>query len=93
MKIKRVKRGHKRNLKKIIISIVVVLAIIAIIYLGVSASRNIQAQRNEIIFSQGLELGYQEAIVQIVNLTTTCQTVPLYVGNYTTEIIATDCLR
>jgi predicted negative regulator of RcsB-dependent stress response len=38
-------------------------------------------------------LGYQQAIVDVAQLASTCQQVPLVLGNVTINMIAVDCLQ
>jgi len=42
---------------------------------------------------QGIQIGYQQAIIDIVQRAVMCQQVPLRIGNETINIIAVDCIN
>jgi hypothetical protein len=43
--------------------------------------------------NQGYNKGVQDAVVAIAQKATTCQQVPLSIGNQTLNIVAVDCLK
>lgn len=74
----------------------IILAIILILLIGyIVVDKYIEAKQKEKldIFQQGMQAGYEQAIVQVVQQAATCQPVPITIKNQTLEIIATACLR
>ena len=82
---------------ELIILVVVLTAgfFIFAVYMGITGyvAMSQNPIENEQIFQQGLQIGYTEAVLQIMNLSLSCQPVPVYAGNATVELIAVDCLR
>ena len=84
------KRGNKKKLWKVLIIIAVILVVLVA---GFFVLRSIQNSRDTVVFSNGVQYGYAQAIVQLMNMSLDCQPVPLYAGNETIEVIAVDCLQ
>jgi uncharacterized protein YkwD len=85
----RKKSGMKRLWK-----VVIVIAVILVILIGgFFGFRALQTQRERVAFTNGFQLGYAQAVVQLMNMSLSCQPVPLYAGNSTLEVIAVDCLQ
>ena len=76
----------KINKQKTIIIILGILLIISVGYI-------IQDKYVEYRFQQGASLGYQQAIIDIIQRATTCQTIPLTIENKTINLIAMECLQ
>jgi len=90
VKVKKKKRG---NMKKPLKIIIIVAVILVILVGGFFTLRAYQGNRDAIVFSNGIQYGYAQAIVQLMNMSLSCQPVPLYAGNATLEVIAVDCLQ
>ena len=71
---------------KIIIIILAILLVLAVGYI-------FKDKYTESKIQQGIQLGYQQAIIQIIQQVITCQQVPLRIGNQTINIIAVDCIQ
>ena len=76
----------EKNNQKIIIIILVTLLIISVGYI-------IQDKYVEYKFQQGVSLGYQQAIIDIIQKAIKCQTIPLTIKNQTINLIAVECLQ
>lgn len=86
------KGGMSKRLKILIIALVVVIVLIGG-YFGFKAYKNSRAERDLNIFQQGFNYGYTSAVLQIMNISDTCQPFPIYVGNETRTLISVDCLN
>lgn len=75
----------------LIIAIVVlaVLLVATFSYIGVSKYKQAQQQKNTIT----LQTGYAQAIVDVARLASTCQVVPLVIGDKSINMIAVECLQ
>lgn len=73
--------------------ILAVLLIAAITYIVVDKSSDSKTERESKIYQQGVQVGYQQTIIQIANAAATCQQVPLVIGNTSMNMIWVDCLR
>ena len=83
----------KKNTKIIVIAILAILLIGAFGYIGISKYNEKEMLENQMIFQQGAQRGYQEAIIQVANLAVTCKPVPLNIQNTTINMVAIDCLK
>lgn len=81
------------NKQKLITLVIAILLIIAIAYIGVDKYTQAVQQEQLSIFQQGAQYGFEQAIIQIVQQASTCQQVPLIVGNTTINMIAVECLQ
>jgi hypothetical protein len=70
-----------------------VLLVVAVGYIGVDKYQENRSQQMLAVYQRGIQLGYQQAIVQIVQQAVTCQEVPLIVQNQTINMIAVECLQ
>jgi len=86
---KRSKRGRKVFM--IFVLIIILLLIIAGLFFAVKGYVGWRGKRNDMIFQQGIQYGYQGAILEIMNLSLSCEPVPLFAGNQTIEMIKRDC--
>ncbi|MBN2422622.1 hypothetical protein JXB41_05315 [Candidatus Woesearchaeota archaeon] len=76
--------------------IVIVLAVLlagAIAYIAVEKYNASQTQKQLSIFQQGMQAGYEQAVLQIMQQAATCQAVPIRVQNTTLNMIAVECLQ
>ncbi len=88
------KKGKKREGMKKHWKIVIIIAIILVILVaGFFSLRAYQIKREANVFTNAFQIGYAQAIVQLMNLSLSCEPVPLYAGNSTLEVIAIDCLQ
>jgi len=89
--------AYKLNKEKnwAVISLVVLLAL-AGAYIAVDQYTGyaIAQQQEDIgILQQGAQLGYQQAIVELLEQAATCQAVPVRYNNATLNLIAVECLQ
>lgn len=83
-------RPHKQ---RILITILIILLIIASGYILIDKYNEKKQKEQLDIFQQGLQQGYEQAVIQIMQQAITCQQVPLFVGNQTINVIAIECLQ
>jgi hypothetical protein len=78
----------------IVVVILALLLVVALGYIGVTQWRDAKAVEQNSIYQQGALVGYQQAVVDLVNAAVTCQTVPVRVNENTTiDMIAVACLQ
>lgn len=82
----------KKERKKILIITLIVIVLLVGAYFGYRAYYNMRADRNLYIFEQGMEYGYTQAILQVINISYNCEPFPVYAGNESRELISVDCL-
>ncbi len=76
--------------------LIIILAIFLVLAVGyISIDKYIDARQKEqiSIYQQGMQAGYKQAIVQLVQQASTCQQVPVYIENQTINMIAVSCLQ
>ena len=88
----------KAKMKKqvIIIGALAILLLIALSYIGYVQyqGRAIQEQeKQKSLFTQGAQIGYQQAVLEIFQKLAKCETVPLYVEDKTLNAVAVECLQ
>ena len=83
----------KERINLWIVVILVVLLVAALAYIGIGKYSTGRAVKDNTIYQQGIQLGYQEAVLQIANSAITCQQVPLVVGNQTVNVVWVECLK
>ncbi len=89
----KVKKSDKKKSKILIIVIaVLVVALLVGGYFGFKALKDKKQEKELNIFQQGFSYGYTSAVLQIMNVSDTCQPFPVYVGNETRTLISVDCL-
>ena len=80
--------------KQTIIMIVLsVLLVLAVGYIGTDKYQQNRQQEQLSIYQQGMQAGYEQAIIQLVQQAVTCQQVPVSVQNQTINLIAVECLQ
>lgn len=81
----------------IIIVILLVLLVGVVGFLGYEKYVEYNDLRDSDLYRQGLEQGraegYQSAIVQLANEASSCQPVPVNLGNVSFNVIAVECLQ
>jgi len=82
-------------MNKQIIAIVVLSALLisAIGYIGVNKYQQNKQQEQLSIYQQGMQAGYEQAVIQLVQQALTCQQVPINIQNQTINLIAVECLQ
>ena len=74
---------------RLIITVLLVLLVLASVYIVVLKYR----ERQAVVFQQGMNVGYEQAITQLMQQAQTCQQVTINLGNQTLDMIAVDCLK
>jgi len=85
--------NQKRDNKTITIVLLVTLLVLVIGYVIADKYQEGQQQKQLDIYQQGMQAGYEQAIIQLVNQAKTCQQVPVSVQNQTINLIAVECLQ
>ena len=83
-------------MNKQIIAIVVLSALLisAIGYIGVNKYQQNRQQEQLSIYQQGMQAGYEQAVIQLVQQALTCQPIPITnIQNQTINMIAVECLQ
>ncbi len=82
-------------MNKQIIAIIVlsVLLVSVVSYICIDNYQEKQQKEQLSIYQQGMQAGYEQAIVQLVQQALTCQPVPVKVQNQTINMIAVECLQ
>ena len=88
------------NRERIAVVVLAILLIIAVSYTAINEYMNVQMRKDTVIFQQGVQAGYEQAVVKLFEEVLKCEPVPLYVGtvgnqtiNMTIEVIAVECLQ
>lgn len=84
----------KISKQKMAIIALAILLILALGYIVVGKYQQRQTQRQLSIYQQGIQLGYQQAIVQLMQQAATCEgAVPVTFQNQTINMVAVECLQ
>lgn len=83
----------KKINNKTIIWVLAILLILTVAYVGIEKYQQNKQQEQLVIFQQGAQYGYQQAIIQIMQQASTCQQVPMFAQNQTINMIAVECLQ
>lgn len=70
-----------------------ILLVIAISYIVIEKYQQRKVQEQVMVYQQGAQAGYQQAIVQLIQQAATCQQVPVTFQNQTINMIAVECLK
>ena len=76
----------------IVVFILALLLIAALGYIIIDKYRAAQQRQQLSVFQQGIQVGYQQAILQLIQQVETCQQVPVTFQNKTINVISVDCL-
>jgi hypothetical protein len=80
--------------KQSISLVAVTLALfLSLAYIGVSEYQKMKNQEQLSAYQQGVVIGYQQAVIQLLNQVSTCQQVPVTYENLTINVIAVECLQ
>ena len=75
--------------ERIIMIVLIALVLGAWIYIGID-----QYQKSKtLVYQQGGQAGYQQAVFEIMKQAATCQPMTLTLQNQTTELISIECLK
>lgn len=69
-----------------------ILLVIAIGYISAGKYQQNKTQQQILVYQQGAQAGYQQAIIQLMQQAATCQQVPVTFQNQTINMIAVECL-
>ncbi len=81
------------NKQTIAIIALSVLLVFVVGYICINNYQEKQQQQQLSIYQQGMQAGYEQAIIQLVQQAITCQQVPVNVQNQTINLIAVECLQ
>ncbi|MBW2998086.1 hypothetical protein KY321_00980 [Candidatus Woesearchaeota archaeon] len=81
-----------RNNKKLITTLVILLILLAG-YILVDKYSEAKAEERLNIYQKGIQDGFGQAIVQVMEQVSTCQQVPLFAGNVSLNVVAVECLE
>ena len=81
------------NRQTIAIIVLSVLLVLVIGYICIDKYQEKQQQKQLSIYQQGMQAGYKQAIMQLMQQAVTCQQVPVSVQNQTINLIAVECLQ
>ncbi|MFH1802540.1 MAG: hypothetical protein ABH864_03740 [archaeon] len=82
----------KLNQKTVMI-LLFVLLILAMVYIIFDKFQESRAQEKYEAFQEGMQTGYEQAVVQMMQELATCQSVPLFANNQTITAVALECLE
>lgn len=85
------KMGIDRQ-RAIILSLVV-LIVLAFGYILIDKYQEGVLREQLMLFQQGAQYGYGQAILQVIQQASTCQAVPLFAGNVTINVVALECMQ
>ncbi len=91
----------KINRQAIAIIILIILLVFAVGYISLDKYKTRQLQNQILIYKQGLQAGYEQAIIQLFQQAMTCQQVPIWAPvqagnqtvNKTLNLVAVECLQ
>jgi hypothetical protein len=72
-----------------------ILLVIALAYIVIDKWQARQNAAQELLAQQAFQIGYEQAILQIMDKAVNCDVVPLYAdnGNVTVNMVAVECLQ
>ena len=79
--------------KNAVIIVLILLLVVVGGYVALDLFNTYQSEQQLSVYQQGAVAGYEQAIVPVIQQASSCQQVPLYVGNQSVNIVAVDCLR
>jgi choline-glycine betaine transporter len=79
--------------QKTLVMLLLVLLVLALAYIVFDKYMDYQEQQKFEVYQEGMQYGYQQAIIQVMQQLATCQPVPLYAGNATINAVAVECLQ
>lgn len=82
----------KLNQKTVVVFLLVLL-VLALAYIVFDKYTDYRAQEQFEVYQEGIQVGYEQAILQMMQQLATCQPVPLYAGNQSLNAVAVECLQ
>jgi len=82
-----------KNKQTTALIIIAVALIAALGYIGLDSYNERKAQEQLNVYQNGLQAGYTQAILQLMQQASTCQQVPIMFQNQSLNIIAVECLK
>ena len=73
--------------------VLIILLAVALSYIVFDQYNAIQQRVQLNVYQEGVQFGFEQAILQVVNQAATCQQVPLVFNNQTINMIAVECLQ
>ena len=77
----------------VIILVLSICLVVAVGFIAYSTYQNIKIQRDQNLFIQGANQGFETAIGQVFQAVSTCQQTPLTFNNQTINLIAVECIQ
>jgi uncharacterized membrane protein YraQ (UPF0718 family) len=77
----------------VIIAVLAILLVIAVGYIIYTQIANHQLQKQISVFQQGAQVGFEQAIITIMQQASNCQQVPLTVEDQTLNLVAVECFQ
>ena len=85
------KRGMARQTLAMVV--LAVLLVGSLGFIGFGKYNDMKQSEDMEIFQQGATYGYEQAVFQVAEMASTCNAVPLSIGNQTMDLVAVDCLN
>lgn len=79
--------------QKNLVIFLLVLLVLALAYIVFDKYTDYREQQQFEVYQEGLQVGYEQAVLQMMQQLSTCQTVPLHAGNSTLNAVAVECLQ
>jgi len=79
--------------QKIALIVVTIALIVSIFYIAAGQYNKIVAQEQLTAYQQGFQIGYEQAVLTLMQQVSTCQQVPVTYDNQTINVIAVGCLQ
>ena len=87
-------RNFVRMKKQFIVIIVLVcLLVFSIGYIFFEKHTQAREEARAVLFGQGMQFGYEQAVSSIAQMASRCEPVPLTVQNETLFVVSTHCLQ
>lgn len=84
-------KNNSNNMK--IVLVLAVLLVVAIGYIGFDMYNEYSLNKQVAIYQEGLQYGYEQAVIYLAQQVATCQQVPITVENQTINVVAVECLQ
>jgi len=85
------KKRNPINNQTIAIVVLAVVLIIVLGYFGFGKYHEAKEQEKVILIQQGMQVGYEQAVLQIMQQASACQAFPVFYQNATLNLIALEC--
>ncbi|UCD03356.1 MAG: hypothetical protein JSV63_01835 [Candidatus Aenigmatarchaeota archaeon] len=81
------------NRQRLIILVMAISLVITVSYIVMDFFQKMKAADENTAFAQGFQVGYEQAVLQLLQQASTCQPVPVTADNFTLNLLATECLQ